>query len=68
MFFSSTKLENKEAEQILQEVGDGGKVAQTMHTHVSKCKNYKVKKIQKSNFETRVSAKATQEKNGTKGE
>jgi hypothetical protein len=58
--FSSTKLENKRAEQVLsgrvgrQERGRGsrrlweggrGKVAQTMYTHVSKCKNYKIKKL-----------------------
>jgi hypothetical protein len=52
-------LENKRAEQVLSgrvgrhERGRGsrrlweggrGKVAQTMYTHVSKCKNYKIKK------------------------
>jgi hypothetical protein len=39
LVFSSTKLENKRVEQALP--GSGGRVAQTMHTHVSKCKNDK---------------------------
>jgi hypothetical protein len=43
MFFSSTKSENKRVEQVLP--GRRGQrdreVAQTMYTHVSKCKNNK---------------------------
>jgi hypothetical protein len=50
--FSSTKSENKRVEQILPRSRDGGvgreerrrgEVAQTMYTHVSKCKNGKIK-------------------------
>jgi hypothetical protein len=37
--FSSTKLENKKAEGG----GKEGEVVQTMFTHVSKCKNEKIK-------------------------
>jgi hypothetical protein len=43
--FSSTKSENKRTEQVLlrgSKVGSG-LVAQVMHTHVSKCKNNKIK-------------------------
>jgi hypothetical protein len=37
-------LENKRAEQVLPgSVCVGGEVAQTMYTHVSKCKNNKIK-------------------------
>jgi hypothetical protein len=44
--FSSTKSENKREKQVqLRSMGKGGRerreVAQTMHTHVSKCKNDK---------------------------
>jgi hypothetical protein len=48
--FSSTKLENKRVEQVLpRKGGDGmsGEVAQTMYTHVSKCKNDKIKERKK---------------------
>jgi hypothetical protein len=52
--FSSTKPENKRAEQVLPRSGRegwgvrGGEAAQTMYTHVSKCKNNKIfKKHQK---------------------
>jgi hypothetical protein len=46
--FSSTKSENKRVEQVLPgSRGRGcrrsGEVAQTMYTHVSKCKNDKIK-------------------------
>jgi hypothetical protein len=42
--FSSTKLENKRAEEVL--LGSGwGEVAQTMYMHVSNCKNDKIKKM-----------------------
>jgi hypothetical protein len=41
--FSSTKLENNRVEQILPGSGGVG-VAQTMYTHVSKCKNDKINK------------------------
>jgi U3 small nucleolar RNA-associated protein 14 len=41
-------LENKREEQVLPgsggEGGVGMEVAQTMHTHVNKCKNDKIKK------------------------
>jgi hypothetical protein len=37
--FSSTKLENKRAEQVLPGSGMEGEVAKIMYTHVSKCKN-----------------------------
>jgi hypothetical protein len=43
MFFSSTKSENKRAEQVLPERG-WGKVAPLTYRHVSKCKNDKIKK------------------------
>jgi hypothetical protein len=46
MFFSSTKLENKRAEQVLPGSGEwrwSGRQAQMMYTHVSKCKNDKLK-------------------------
>jgi hypothetical protein len=47
MFFFNKK-ENKRAEQVLPGsrgfTGCGGKVVQTMYTHVSKCKNYKKKR------------------------
>jgi hypothetical protein len=39
--FSSTKLENKKAEHVLP--GNGRGVSQIMYTHVSKCKNDKIK-------------------------
>jgi hypothetical protein len=44
--FSSTKLENKRLEQVLlrSRWGAGEEVAQTMYTHVSECKNDKIKK------------------------
>jgi hypothetical protein len=43
--FTSTKSENKRTEQVLPRSGDGGvEVAQIMDTHVSKCKNDKMKK------------------------
>jgi hypothetical protein len=44
-FFSSTKLENKRAEQVLPGSGEvwGGEVAQIMYTHASKWKNDKIK-------------------------
>jgi hypothetical protein len=49
--FSSTKSENKRAEQDYLEVGVGrGEVAQTMYTHVSKCKNDKIKNKEKGFF------------------
>jgi hypothetical protein len=38
-FFSSTKSENKSAEQVLPESRGGGQI---MYTHVSKCKNDKI--------------------------
>jgi hypothetical protein len=51
--FSSTKSKNKTAEQVLPgsgegvgELGEGRRmeaVARTMYTHVSKCKNDKIK-------------------------
>jgi hypothetical protein len=44
--FSSTKLENKRAEQVLPRSRDRGgelEAAQTMYTYVSKCKNDKIK-------------------------
>jgi hypothetical protein len=41
--FYSIKLENKRVEQVLPEVGRG-EVVQIRYTHVSKCKNYKLKK------------------------
>jgi hypothetical protein len=42
--FSSTKLENKRAEQVLPGDGRGrGQVAQIMYTRVNKCKNVKIK-------------------------
>jgi hypothetical protein len=43
--FSSTKLENKRAEQVLPGRGFGGRgeLAQTTYTHVSKCKNDRIK-------------------------
>jgi hypothetical protein len=45
--FSSTKSENKGAEQVVPRRGSGGGrvcgVAQIMCTHVSKCKNDKTK-------------------------
>jgi hypothetical protein len=50
--FSSTKSENKRVEQVLpRRVWGlaGGKVAQTMYTHVSKCKNDKIKGEKKEN-------------------
>jgi hypothetical protein len=42
-------LENKRAEQVLpgSRVGSGGEVAQTMYTHMSKCKNDKIKERKK---------------------
>jgi hypothetical protein len=45
----STKSENNKAEQVLprsggwEGVGEWREVVQTMYTHVSKCKNNKVK-------------------------
>jgi hypothetical protein len=41
--FSSTKLENKRAEQVLPGGVGRQEVAQIMSTHVSKCKNDKIK-------------------------
>jgi hypothetical protein len=41
--FSSTKSENKRAEQFLPRSSVGGKVAQKMYTHVSKCEKDKIK-------------------------
>jgi hypothetical protein len=41
--FSSTKSENKRAEQVLPGRGGKGEMAQIMYTHVSQCKNYKIK-------------------------
>jgi hypothetical protein len=42
--FSSRKLENKRAEQVLhRQGGKGEEVAQTMYSHVSKCNNDKIK-------------------------
>jgi chloramphenicol O-acetyltransferase len=46
--FSSTKSENKRMELVLPRSGTrvvGSKMAQTMYTHVSKCKNIKIKII-----------------------
>jgi hypothetical protein len=46
LIFSSTKSENKKEEQVLprNEVqGERKEVTQTMYTHVSKCKNDKIK-------------------------
>jgi hypothetical protein len=40
--FFSTKSDKKRAEQVLPRSG-GGRVSQTMYTHVSKCKNDKKK-------------------------
>jgi hypothetical protein len=42
--FSSRKLENKRAEQVLPRSGDGGggKVVHIMYTHVSRFKNDKI--------------------------
>jgi hypothetical protein len=42
--FSLTKLENKRVEQVLPRSMGCGEVAQTMYTHVSKCKRDKRKK------------------------
>jgi hypothetical protein len=42
--FSSTKLENKGVEQVLP--GSGGR-GQIIYTHVSKCKNDKIKNEKK---------------------
>jgi hypothetical protein len=43
-FFSSAKLGNKRVEQILPRHGrEEEEVAQVMYTHVSKCKNNKIK-------------------------
>jgi hypothetical protein len=39
-----TKSEIKKAEKVLLESGVGDEVAQTMYTHVSKCKNNKIQK------------------------
>jgi hypothetical protein len=39
----STKTENKRLEQVLPRSWRGGEVAQAMYTHVSKCKNNKIK-------------------------
>jgi hypothetical protein len=44
-------LENKRVEQVLPDsrvTGRSGKVAQTRNTHVSKCKNNKIKERKKS--------------------
>jgi hypothetical protein len=42
--FSSTKLENKRVEQVLLGSRAGVReVVQTMHIHLSKCKNDKIK-------------------------
>jgi hypothetical protein len=46
--FSSTKLENKRVAQVLSRSRE---VSQTMYTHVSKCKNNKIKE-RKKNGET----------------
>jgi hypothetical protein len=40
--FSSTKWENKRAEQVLPGSGDGEGGTQAMYTHVSKCKIGKI--------------------------
>jgi hypothetical protein len=40
--FSSTKLENKKVEQV-----PGSQGGQTMYTHVSECKNDKIKRKRK---------------------
>jgi hypothetical protein len=48
--FSSTKLENNRAETVLPRGGEvSGEVAQIMYTHVSKCKNDKIKFKKKKN-------------------
>jgi hypothetical protein len=36
-------LENKRAEQVLPGKGVRGEESPTMYTHVSKCKNHKIK-------------------------
>jgi hypothetical protein len=41
--FSSTKLEKRVEHVLPGSVGGGGEVAQTMYTHISKCKNDKRK-------------------------
>jgi hypothetical protein len=41
--FSSTKLENKRAEQVLPRSRGGEWVAQIIYTHISECKNDKIK-------------------------
>jgi hypothetical protein len=45
MFFSSTKSMKKRAEQVLSGSGGWGALSQamSMYTHVSKCKNDKIK-------------------------
>jgi hypothetical protein len=45
--FSSTKSENKVAEQVLPASEVGREVAQTIYTHVSKCENDKMEKKRK---------------------
>jgi hypothetical protein len=52
-------LENKRAEQVLPRRRVGG--AQTMYTHVSKCKNNKMK-------EEKVVGRAKKKKNDSKGQ
>jgi hypothetical protein len=44
LIFFSKKLENKKVEQVLTGSRESKReVAQTMYTHVSKCKYYKIK-------------------------
>jgi hypothetical protein len=50
--FSSTKLENKRAEQPGS--GVGGEAAQTMYTRVSKCKNDKIKGKEKKGSRSQI--------------
>jgi hypothetical protein len=45
--FSSTESEKKKAEQVQPGSGGLGKVAQTIYTHVNKCKNGKIKRERK---------------------
>jgi hypothetical protein len=55
--FSSRKSENKRAEQVQPRKrgvsGRKGEVAQTMYTHISKCKNDKIKE-RKKNAKTKI--------------
>jgi hypothetical protein len=56
MFFSSTKLENKRAEQVLPGSGEvwRGEVAQITYTHIRKWKNDKIKLKKRKNQATKV--------------